>query len=119
MKRLLVVDDERDFLDVACMILQEHGFKVEGIANPDDILPAIKNFKPDLILMDIKMGNFDGRKTCAEIKESPDTSHIKIILNSAFTDAKYFYQKYHADDFILKPYDVEDLVSRIRKLLSK
>ena len=59
------------------------------------------------------MGDEDGRNICRQLKEIPGTNSIKIILYSAFPETSVEYAKYGADDFIVKPYELDHLVTRI------
>jgi DNA-binding response OmpR family regulator len=84
------------------------------LSKADETLETVKSFRPDLILLDVKLGNLDGRDICLRLKSNPDTSFIKIILYSAFPETSVEYPKYGADDFIVKPYEFNHLVERIR-----
>jgi two-component system alkaline phosphatase synthesis response regulator PhoP len=70
-----------------------------------------------LILLDIKLGDYDGRDLCLQLKNNPETKDIKIILYSAFPETSVDVMKYGADDFIMKPYEMDYLIGRIRHLL--
>ena len=77
-------------------------------------LETAKSFKPHLILLDVKLGDQDGRNICLRLKRDPETAFIKIILYSAFPETSVEYSKYGADDFVVKPYEFNHLVERIR-----
>jgi DNA-binding response OmpR family regulator len=117
MFKILVIDDDADLLFLGSSLLRQKGFDVFSLARPENILHVIKSFQPDLILLDIKLGDQDGRHICLQLKNNPDTRPIKIILYSAFPETSVDVSKYGADDFVLKPYDFKYLVDRIDQQL--
>jgi DNA-binding response OmpR family regulator len=114
MLRILIIDDDLDLLFLGSSLLKQRGFDVFSLSKADETLETVKSFRPDLILLDVKLGNLDGRDICLRLKSNPDTSFIKIILYSAFPETSVEYPKYGADDFIVKPYEFNHLVERIR-----
>ncbi|MES1224889.1 MAG: response regulator, partial [Bacteroidota bacterium] len=80
MKKILVADDDIDILTLVKMTLGMQGFAVEAIPNWRDIDDRVKQFAPDLILLDVSLGGADGRDICKKIKQDPNTQHIPVIL---------------------------------------
>lgn len=117
MAKILVIDDDADLLFLGSSMLRQRGYDVFSLAKPENIPEVIKSFKPDLILLDIKLGERDGRDICLELKNNPGTKDIKVILYSAFPETSIDVLKYGADDFVLKPYDFKFLVTRIHNVL--
>jgi two-component system phosphate regulon response regulator PhoB len=113
MFKILVIDDDADLLFLGSSMLRQKGYDVFSLARPENIPEIIKSFRPDLILLDIKLGEADGRKICLELKNNPETRAIKVILYSAFPETSIDVLKYGADDFVLKPYDFKHLVNKI------
>ena len=113
MFRILVIDDDVDLLFLGSSLLRQKGFDVFSLAKTDNLFYSIEFFKPDLILLDVKLGDQDGRNICRQLKENAGTNSIKIILYSAFPETSVEYAKYGADDFIVKPYELDHLVTRI------
>jgi DNA-binding response OmpR family regulator len=113
MLKILIIDDDVDLLFLGSSLLKQRGFEVFSLSRADESLDTVKSFKPHLILLDVKLGNLDGRDICLRLKSNPDTSFIKIILYSAFPETSVEYTKYGADDFIVKPYQFNHLVERI------
>ena len=80
----------------------------------EDVLPKTRSFCPQLILLDVFLSGIDGIEVCNKLKENERTKDIPIIMFSAhtnFTDIKKFCK---ADDFIAKPFDVNELVTKIQ-----
>ncbi len=113
MKKILVIDDDRDLLDVITMVLQIKGFQVSAHTHPNHIYETIAAFKPDLILLDIQLSGADGRLVCKHIKESAGFAHIPVILFSANQSYKQDVQTYLADDFIEKPFELSNFLNKI------
>jgi CheY-like chemotaxis protein len=117
MKKILVVDDNKDILQVVELILKSHGMQVEAVSDGTEAIERIGNFKPDLVLLDVYLGGVDGRDICKELKSDYHTSNIPVIMFSAqgnISDVKQF----KAQDFISKPFDVSDLMGKINYQLS-
>jgi len=117
MFKILVIDDDVDLLFLGSSMLRQKGFEVHSLARPENVLHVVKSFRPDLILLDIKLGDYDGRDLCLQLKNNPETKDIKIILYSAFPETSVDVMKYGADDFIMKPYEMDYMIGRIRHLL--
>ena len=113
MFKILVIDDDVDLLFLGSSLLRQKGFDVFSLAKTDNLFYSIELFKPDLILLDVKLGDQDGRNICRQLKENSGTNSIKVILYSAFPETSVEYVKYGADDFIVKPYELDHLVTRI------
>lgn len=114
MNRVLIVDDNSDILWVVETVLKRYGFEVMALPRGEDVLPKTKLFYPELILLDVFLSGMDGIEVCNKLKENPKTKDIPIIMFSAhsnFIDIQKFCK---ADDFIAKPFDVNELVSKIR-----
>jgi DNA-binding response OmpR family regulator len=110
-KKVLVVDDENDILDVIRIILEDEGYDVTTLNNGRNILEEISNNTPDLILLDVMLCGMDGREICRDIKADPRFESIPIIMISASHNLHGFLgQKGYLDGFIAKPFDIDNLV---------
>ena len=111
--RILLVDDEVDHLHLLTALLRENGFDVYSLSTPEDIFSTIKMFRPGIIILDVKLGNYDGKEICKQLRADQSTKDIKVILHSAFPEIEKEYQLCGADEFILKPTNISHLVSRL------
>ena len=111
--RILLVDDEVDHLHLLTALLRENGFDVYSLSHPEDIFTTIKVFKPGIIILDVKLGNYDGKEICRQLRANQDTKDIKVILHSAFPEIEKEYQQCGAQEFILKPTELSHLISRL------
>lgn len=118
MNRILVVDDEDNNLKAIKRLL--HRDHILGFAqNGDEALRLIPDFKPDLILLDIMMPGIDGYEVCRRLKSDSKTSGIMVLLVSAKSALEDRLRGYEVgtDDYIIKPYDPEELRAKVRILL--
>ncbi|MEO5782297.1 MAG: response regulator [Ginsengibacter sp.] len=119
MKKILVVDDDVDILNVVQLVLDANGFKVVATPNWQQINTHVDAFKPDLILLDVSLGTQDGRNICKQLKSNNNTKHISVILFSANHNIEKSLPECLADNFISKPFDINDLVEGINSQLMK
>lgn len=113
--KVLVVDDERNILDIIRFNLEVEGYEVITSRDGEEALRLVRELSPDLILCDIMMPEIDGLEVCRRLKADGRTNHIPVVMLSARTQAqdKVASVEAGADDFITKPFDFSDLVARI------
>jgi len=121
---ILVVDDDPDLVETISIMLESNGFEVGKAYDGIEGEEAIKQRRPDLIILDVMMPRKDGYKLCAELKSNPDTEDIPIILLTAVGEAVPTTRYTHADgmsteadEYIAKPIDTQSLLEAIRRLL--
>ena len=116
---ILVVDDNRNNLELLSDILKLEGYYVRTADNGASCLKAVARERPDLILLDIMMPGIDGYKVCATLKKQPATCDIPIIFISAKTSAEdtVVGLSHGADDYIQKPYNEMELLARVKAAL--
>lgn len=117
-KRILILDDDRSNADVLTFIMKEDGFEALPIFAAKDLMPTIKVFKPHLLFLDINLGQFDGRTICNELKKSPETKHLPVILISAMLPNQILEIVSNEDGLINKPFEISE-VSKLVKMLLK
>lgn len=117
-KKILVVDDETDILKELSFILEKKGFTVyTGINGKEAVALAVK-FKPDLIILDLFMPYVSGVDAAKTIKARGDLKGIPIILLTASIDnIEEKKTECMADDYIFKPFDYQELLQKIYKLI--
>ena len=117
-KRILVVDDEPDILEFLQIIFEEAGFLVV-VTEKGDYLEKLKsNPLPDLVLLDMLLSGRDGREIVKQMKSQARTKHIPVIMFSAHPSALTTALKAGADDFVEKPFDIDALLEKVRRLTS-
>ena len=109
----MIVDDDPDILEIVSILLQSKGYEVITYSYPNDIVQKVKDIVPSVVLLDIQLGEFDGRDSCKQIKEDKECLHIPVILFSANGRYKFGSEIYLNDDFIEKPFDVNSFLNKI------
>ena len=113
MKRILVVDDDKDILNILKLILQMNGFEVMVTPNGEEALSKSLSYSPQLVLLDVFLSGTDGRDICNVLKENPLTKDIPVVIFSAHSNLEDVLKVCNADDFISKPFDINELVDKI------
>jgi len=111
--RILMVDDETDFLSRSAAFLRKNGFDVYSLIDADEVLSIAKTYKPDIMVIDIRLGSHDGRVICRELRSSENYKSAKIILHSVLPEFGNDYRDHGADDFLQKPFTLDQLIARI------
>lgn len=115
-RQVWIVDDDNSILEVVQVVLNHAGYNTQVIAEADCVFEKLHNEPhPDVILLDILMSGIDGREISQKIKQNPETKHIPIIILSADTRLEEKTQEAGADDFLRKPFNIEELVNIIEK----
>ena len=105
MKKILIVDDDEDLLVNLKSFFKRNGYFVAVTKSCDEGLEIFYSFQPDLVLLDINVGDQDGREMCKKIKTHAGYQHIPVILISANHDDLKFYTDYGANATIEKPFE--------------
>jgi DNA-binding response OmpR family regulator len=115
-KKILVVDDDRDIREIIIMILEAEGYHVSGLDKGEAVVTTVQETRPDLLLLDIQLGDRDGRDICRELKQHPATQAIPIMMISANHGRQSLCEKEcNADDFLAKPFDITELVAHVKR----
>jgi len=117
-KKLLIIEDDADILSILDLIFKQEGYHVilsESGAEAEEI-PVIK---PDLVLLDLRLTSYgrEGETICAKIKSQAATRHIPVILLSAEMDIREICEECGANDYLSKPFDIEQLSQKVKSLV--
>jgi DNA-binding response OmpR family regulator len=118
MGRILIVDDDKDILEVVSLLLTIHGYSVETIFRAEETKDKIISFRPDIILLDVNIGGHDGRDICKQLKKISTAKNIPVILFSAIPHLEQIHLECGADDYLTKTFDIPDLMKKIEKHLN-
>ncbi|WP_183580814.1 response regulator [Mucilaginibacter sp. X5P1] len=121
-KKILVIEDDKDIRDTIVYILEEEQYEV--ISSEDSkILKSIDSIKPDLVLLDNWLTDWksdaNGQQLSKELKTNPATSHIPVIIISAVSNIKEIAEAGLANGYLRKPFDLTELVGIVKKHLDK
>jgi len=119
--KILIVDDEPDIVAFLSYNLKNKGYQISTASDGVEAIRKAREFKPDLILLDVMMPNKDGIATIRELRQMPEFEDTAIILLTALSDEKYEIEglKNGADDYIAKPIKPELLATRIHSALRR
>jgi two-component system KDP operon response regulator KdpE len=115
---ILVVDDEPQIRRVMLTTLTSHGYSVVEAGSGEEALEKLRAERPDLILLDVNMPGISGLHTCAEIRTSSDVPIIMLTIRNSERD-KVQALDAGADDYVVKPFGVQELMARIRAALRR
>ena len=119
--KILIVDDEKDILELLSYNLEKEGYQVSTALNGVLALDIAKKIKPDLIILDVMMPEMDGISTCSELRKIPETQNSLILFLTARSEEYSELAGFNAgaDDYVTKPIKPKLLISRIKALLKR
>lgn len=117
-EKILVIDDEESVVELLRILLELKGYEVIKAYRAEDGLRKAYRTQPDLVLLDIMMPDMDGWEVCRRLRELSD---VPIIFLTARTDVREIVRglELGADDYVLKPYDNDELIARVRAHLRR
>ncbi|MFN2438815.1 MAG: PleD family two-component system response regulator [Chitinophagaceae bacterium] len=111
--KILLVDDNKDLLMITQIILKGQGYETFLASSIQEAERKIKIHQPQLLLLDVCIGDEDGRDFCRQIKSNPDTNAIQVILMSG--DDLAAEKNCPGDDFLSKPFDFNELITKVHQ----
>jgi DNA-binding response OmpR family regulator len=116
--RILVVDDDEVIRRLIAVNLQLEGFDVSTAVDGQDCLDKVADIDPAVITLDVMMPRLDGWETAVQLRKSPDTAHIKVVLVTARAqeDDKSRGSDVGADAYLTKPFDPNEMIRIVREL---
>ncbi|MDX1690649.1 MAG: response regulator [Acidimicrobiia bacterium] len=120
-ERILVIDDDPDIVRFVTMNLELEGYEVRSAPSGREGLELAASRSPDLVLLDVMMPDVDGLEVLARLQSSPATVHAAVILLTARAQSNDRVRglEMGADDYITKPFDIEELVARVGSVLRR
>jgi len=118
-EHLLVVDDEENLRSMLCAALRHHGFEISVAGNGREALTAVEEAKPDLVILDVMMPDLDGFEVCRRLRA--DNNHTPVLFLTArdSTEDKVRGLTLGGDDYLEKPFSLDELVARATALLRR
>lgn len=116
--RVLVVDDDEVIRQLIAVNLQLEGFDVATAVDGQDCLDRVQAIEPDVITLDVMMPRLDGWETAVQLRKSPETAHIKVVLITARAqeDDIVHGTNVGADAYLTKPFDPGEMIRVVREL---
>jgi len=118
MKTILVVDDERNIVDLLRLYLEKEGFAVIAAADGEEALTLHRRHDPDLVVLDLMLPRIDGLEVCREIRRHSDTPVLMLTARADDIDAIVGLEL-GADDYVTKPFNPRALVARVKAILRR
>jgi len=120
-RKILVIEDERDILDLVRHYLEKEGFRTRTAADGLAGLAATRQERPDLIVLDLMLPGMDGLELCKKLRADPATAITPVIMLTAKADEtdRIVGLELGADDYLTKPFSPKELVARVKALLRR
>lgn len=114
---VLVVEDSQVIRRILTLLLEGEGYRVVATDRGREAVKLAREQRPDVVTLDLALADADGRETLHQFKQDPMTQHIPIVVLSAFVQALSPAERWYAADIILKPFDVDDLLRRLGRVV--
>ena len=120
-RKILVVDDEYDVTELLSYNLRRNGFRVQSVNDPRRVMDVVREFEPDLIVLDIMMPDLSGLQVCRMIRQESSLKAIPIIFLSAKTEEGDRIEGFEsgADDYVCKPFSPKELMLMVLAVLKR
>lgn len=118
MDKILIVEDEPDISENVELFLQHNGFETLVVDDGAKVVATVKQFKPALIVLDLMLPNKDGLSCCQDIREFSNVPIIMVTAKSEQVD-KLLGLEVGADDYVCKPFDISELILRVKAILKR
>lgn len=118
---VLVVDDEHDFRAIVSHVLDRGGYDVVTAANGEDGLRLFADRAPSLVVLDGNLPDMDGFEVCRRMRATPEGRHVPVVMCTVRSAVGTVGEGLEAgvDDYVIKPFEMEELLERVAKALEK
>jgi two-component system, OmpR family, phosphate regulon response regulator PhoB len=116
-KKVLIIENDQDIRHIVAFILEEQGFAILSIPEPEDLLEIV-HFAPDVVLLDEFINAKPGHRLCRKIKQVTALATVPVIILSTSNDIELIAIECDANDYISKPFDVEDMVGKVIRIVN-
>jgi DNA-binding response OmpR family regulator len=114
---IFVLEDNEEILSIITMVLEEEELVVKGAGTVSEFYSLLPNLSPALCLLDVMLPDGNGLEVCQQLKQGQTTAHLPVIIMTANTEIEKMKETSNADDYIPKPFDIDDLAKRINNLI--
>ena len=118
-KRIIVIDDERTICEAIEFLLENEGYDVITAYNGEEGLQQVYKFPPDMLIVDLLMPKMNGFRVVKRVRNDPAFKEIPILMLTVVDDKLNIEEGYSSGvtDYMVKPFEVDDLLARVRTLL--
>lgn len=117
-KRILVLDDNNDILEMVTEVLSYENFSVHGTSNSNGIIHLAETYDPHLVILDYRLSDGNGGEICRQLKAHEQFKDTPVIIFSAYINRAVDFKKYGCDAVISKPFDISELLDKVNNLIS-
>ncbi len=114
MKKILIIEDDQDIMNLTIILLEREGYEVHSFTNFFGYESAVNDCNPNLVLLDLNLHGYHGKEICKYIKHQDHLKQTKVMLMSANPDIETVKDEVGADAFIRKPFNIKDFLQKIR-----
>lgn len=118
-KRVLILDDDPDILQICAIVLKKKGFDVSTLNTSNQVVDQVRNYQPDVILMDNWIPGPGGIEATRLLKVAPETHSIPVIFFSANSNVTQLAREAQADYFLQKPFDITELEAIVQMAVNQ
>ena len=118
-KHILIIEDEQDIIKIAAFRFRQAGYEVSTASDGETALELAGSKNPDLIILHLNIPKITGKNVCLRLKKDKRFENIPIIIMTASHNAEVMYRETGADDYIQKPYEIQELLAKVQRLLQK
>jgi len=120
-QKILIVEDETDIQELLRFNLMKAGFEISCVDSGEEAIPEMRNYQPDLVLLDLMLPGISGLEVCRQVRNDPHLAQIPIIIVSARGEEHDIVTGLDmgAEDYIVKPFSLKILQARVRRLLNR
>ncbi|HEY6900312.1 MAG TPA: response regulator [Puia sp.] len=118
-KRVLILDDDPDILQICAIVLKKKGFEVSTLNTSNQVVDQVKHYQPDVILMDNWIPGPGGIEATRQLKTFPETQDIPVIFFSANSNVTQLAREAQADYFLQKPFDITELEAIVQMAINQ
>jgi two-component system response regulator VicR len=117
-EKVLIVEDDRHIVSLIRYVLEREGYQIAVARDGIEGLEVAREFQPDLVVLDLNMPRMDGVEMCRRLKEEQDPIVLIVTVHTERTAVTRGFRA-GADDYVVKPFELEDLIERVKSLLAK
>lgn len=120
-KRILIADDEPNIVVSLEFLMERHGYEIRVATDGEEVLRAVEEFRPNLILLDVMLPGKSGFEVCQKLREDPARQGVKIVMLTAKGRETEVAKglALGADAYITKPFSTKELIAQVKKLLGE
>ena len=114
MHRIMLAEDDHTMVTLLTTLLDMEGYQVVALSVDDDVYDAVRNDRPDILLLDVHLPHVNGLDILDQLRENDETQDVKVVMTSGL-NLELECKNHGANDFLLKPYMPDDLLNILRR----